>query len=70
MICPKCFGKGEVNWSPDPVDADGWSIIFHVFCNECSGYGVIHCCDGIREQPSDENIPDTKMGKSVEIGTL
>lgn len=49
MNCPDCFGRG---FRPTPF------MLWHTskpvstsrlyqLCDECHGYGVVHCCDGL-----------------------
>lgn len=47
MNCSACFGTGvrETAYQHEP-------------CQECGGYGVQHCCDGLREQPEKLFGPD------------
>ena len=40
MRCTHCHGTGVIE-----------TAYQHQPCNECQGYGVQHCCDGLREQP-------------------
>ena len=43
MIVMECHGTGKeqaTNQLP---------------CNECGGTGVVHCCDGLCEQPLDDH---------------
>jgi hypothetical protein len=40
MLCPICHGTRI-------VAVDGIKLP----CPECGGYGEIHCCDGLAEQP-------------------
>lgn len=42
MLCPVCHGHRLViiNGRPEP-------------CSECGGLGVLHCCEGLVEQPDD-----------------
>lgn len=58
MNCTKCFGTGVV---PDTSVSDPKfigvsvnSVVYFVPCQECGGYGTIHCCDGMCEQPDNE----------------
>lgn len=45
MLCPKCHGTGflEVHGQRLP-------------CDECYGFGTLHCCDGLTEQPGPETV--------------
>jgi DnaJ-class molecular chaperone len=36
MLCPRCHGKQLLDGRP---------------CPECGGFGVVHCCEGLTEQP-------------------
>ena len=40
MICETCYGTGLIRQI--------------IPCHECGGHGVIHCCDGLCEQPEPE----------------
>jgi len=53
MICNKCYGAGLRREQLDPEYYEGWNITVTYVCEECSGYGVVHCCDGMREQPEE-----------------
>jgi hypothetical protein len=39
VLCPVCHGKGLVEGAP---------------CQECGGLGLLHCCEGLVEQPAPE----------------
>jgi hypothetical protein len=40
MLCPRCYGKRIVSLDGSQVP-----------CPECAGYGEVHCCDGLNDQP-------------------
>jgi hypothetical protein len=54
MICDVCFGRGVVVLEvyARRLDQRSFAAIVHP-CPECGGCGRAHCCDGLREQPSD-----------------
>jgi excinuclease UvrABC ATPase subunit len=45
MRCEACQGCGWILVSMVNLD---WSV-----CPECDGQGSQHCCEGLREQPSE-----------------
>jgi len=69
MNCPACHGKGwEYGPSISHEFPDGTVIATADLrkkpCEECGGTGIIHCCDGLREQPEEDNDkPDVKVSK-------
>lgn len=44
MRCEHCRGTG--------VDPSTTGFILPHSCPDCNGSGIAHCCDGIREQPT------------------
>jgi hypothetical protein len=51
MICPKCHGTGAITigiYGDPPCPYP---------CPDCHG-GVMHCCDGLQEQPASGNWKD------------
>jgi hypothetical protein len=47
MLCPICHGRHFILESGRPLP-----------CPECQGFGEVHCCDGLAEQPdSPEAAP-------------
>jgi hypothetical protein len=40
MLCPVCYGRHFVLVEGRQVP-----------CPECQGFGELHCCDGLTEQP-------------------
>jgi DnaJ-class molecular chaperone len=42
MKCDKCNGSGKM-----PVK----SLEYYRTCDRCGGFGIIHCCEGEKEQP-------------------
>lgn len=46
MICPRCYNH-HYKAESDPALAD-------FPCPECYGIGILHCCDGLHEQPVGE----------------
>ena len=47
MRCERCQGLG---WVIELGDMIGGKP-----CPECNGGGIAHCCDGLREQPENED---------------
>ena len=41
MLCPDCSGNGTV-----PIRDENGKRVGVTYCNRCSGWGVIHCCEG------------------------
>ena len=64
MNCPDCHGTGyaKKEWPPFSL----WDIL----CKECGGAGIIHCCDGLHEQPEAEDDSDKTSNASAVKGTL
>jgi hypothetical protein len=58
MICSSCYGIGEVL-----VDREGKPVsrlrdaATMITCPECGGCGIVHCCEGMQEQPEPEEKP-------------
>ena len=54
MLCPRCHGThfALVNGQRLP-------------CPECAGFGEIHCCDGLSEQP-DTSADDVSPSPAEE----
>jgi hypothetical protein len=52
MLCPCCNGK---HW----VVKDGRLQP----CPECGGFGEVHCCDGLCEQPQPESEQQPSTNK-------
>jgi len=46
MRCEVCAGRGYIQASHNDRPTP---------CPECNCYGVISCCDGLREQPDNDN---------------
>ena len=46
MLCPKCNGTGKVKFSY----TQRYNVLNNCDYEGCVG-GVVHCCDGIQEQP-------------------
>ena len=40
MLCPVCYGRHFILVQGRQVP-----------CPECQGFGELHCCDGLTEQP-------------------
>ena len=49
MLCPLCYGRGLLIAGGQVVP-----------CPECAGQGIVHCCDGLSEQPEEVPLPDGK----------
>ncbi len=62
MKCPDCQGTGKVGIT-------NGTITHEMTCFECGGTGIIHCCEGLQEQPAekkDETVAKTKRAsKSI-----
>jgi DnaJ-class molecular chaperone len=56
MICPTCHGERMVReeYLILPYNTHG-VITAVVLCPECGGFGRVHCCEGLREQPEQAN---------------
>jgi hypothetical protein len=56
--CQECFGSGLAK-AKETVRVLGRPGEYYVFldgpCPECGGSGIEHCCEGLREQPSDDS---------------
>jgi hypothetical protein len=50
MLCPRCFGTHIL-----------LDVSQLVPCPDCGGWGEIHCCDGLTEQPEIES--DATIGR-------
>ena len=37
------------------VDKGYWVLLEAIPCEECGGFGVINCCEGMRAQPEGDN---------------
>jgi hypothetical protein len=51
MRCERCQGLGRDPRS-EPTGPMGTFP-----CIECQGMGITHCCDGLREQPANDDKP-------------
>jgi len=55
MICPKCHGSSIIVYT----DKFDWlNVRVRSNCPECQGTGIIHCCEGLQEQPSKDKDDD------------
>jgi hypothetical protein len=52
MRCERCQGLGRDPKS-EPTGPMGTFP-----CIECQGMGITHCCDGLREQPANDDKPE------------
>ena len=58
MICVECQGAGEVHYYSRDLQRYGGAWLTQMKpCPRCGGFGVVHCCEGDREQPSPA-VPD------------
>jgi hypothetical protein len=56
MRCPRCFGMGVCSYSL--VTPSGFVVgDCRETCPTCNGYGIIHCCEGDREQERPVSPP-------------
>jgi len=59
MLCSWCHGKGFTR-------ATAACETSRLPCPECVGYGLLHCCEGLTEQPlpapAPEETPRTSPG--------
>jgi hypothetical protein len=46
MLCPTCHGQRFLFINDQLAP-----------CPECGGYGEVHCCDGLQEQPEPIEPP-------------
>jgi hypothetical protein len=51
MNCERCQGSREVRVYAATI---GWTTLP---CPDCNGCGKAHCCDGLREQPANDDHP-------------
>lgn len=59
MICPVCEGHG--NLPVVTINSSGRPVVTHRLpCPECGGCGIVHCCEGLQEQPE---TPDAQCQK-------
>lgn len=54
MICERCSGTGK------KVLARIGRNEHYEPCPDCYGFGIVHCCDGDREQPEPAVAINTK----------
>lgn len=59
MLCDTCHGSGMIPQRPAPDQPPRL-----VPCPDCGGTGVGHCCDGLAEQPGDEERGRNLMEQS------
>lgn len=52
MRCDVCLGTGWKKALDDSVF--GAMFCWNKPCTECGGAGIIHCCEGLVEQPEEE----------------
>lgn len=52
MRCERCQGGGRV--------LPGRGSPSYALCPDCNGCGVVHCCDGLREQPEEAKDGDAR----------
>jgi hypothetical protein len=46
MRCEVCQGAGMIRTAPGECSP----------CYECNQFAIIHCCEGLREQPEPEEM--------------
>jgi hypothetical protein len=54
MKCERCQGSGLV-----PRRTESFYGPNVAPCPECNGQRIAHCCDGLREQPANDDEPET-----------
>lgn len=58
MVCERCHGTGYP--APRYVEVEGEAPRLvrdaQLPCPDCGGCGRLHCCDGLHEQPEEENM--------------
>lgn len=60
MRCPRCDGEGTV---PVTFRARKYGLLYsfldharpYIPCPECLGARIVHCCDGLAEQPDADH---------------
>lgn len=52
MLCDRCIGTGFSH--KYKKKGKYFDCIVCVPCEECGGNGIIHCCEGLREQPESD----------------
>jgi len=52
LLCSECHGKGLVGGGGEPR-----------LCEECGGLAVLHCCEGLTEQPLPEGLAGRSDGR-------
>lgn len=56
MQCPICHGTGEhIYYVYKQMPPDTPSQV-KIACQECGGFGIIHCCDGLQCQKEQEPV--------------
>ena len=65
MRCPYCFGTGK-RMRASEIGPD-YVIGSRGPCGECQGSGVIHCCEGDRACPEDDQ-PSADIPGAREAG--
>ena len=64
MICENCHGRGIIRkavypffeWehgSEEPARRPAYPYRT-LICRDCMGSGIVHCCDGLIEQPEED----------------
>lgn len=57
MICPECFGAGRI-LVYGKFDDNAYCHVSWQPCPSCSGFKVIHCCEGEQVQATQEPKDD------------
>jgi hypothetical protein len=55
MRCSVCGGYGWLSLMSNEL-----LETYTAPCNACGGYGIIHCCEGLQEQP--ERVTEQELG--------
>lgn len=56
MRCETCQGSGKIEGAVRPGDQAPTNSLATASlpCPDCGGSGIAHCCEGLREQPSED----------------
>ena len=51
MVCERCHGRGIWVYRVDRITK--FPDLNARLCPDCGGSGIVHCCEGDREQPME-----------------